>query len=105
MNSNYRRSLFPETTIDTESPIAKEYQKKNKKTTWPSWYCFLESPAVHCVYVTNSIPQNKAIEVEATAFMKHMAGNGKPEVKFKCLDIAPVVTSIIKNTDDPKYDS
>jgi len=101
--------VFPEKTIDTINPstLAIKYQFDNiGKTTWPSWYCFLEEPAVHCVYVTNSIPKNEANEVEATEFMKEMAGEcNNPKVKFKCLNITPVVTSIINLTDDKMYDS
>lgn len=102
--------VFPETTIETGSDIADVYRRQNPENNgkWPSWYCFLASPHVHCVYVTNSIPKNKDNEAKAQTIMslvKKGVQTDGVQVKFRCLNIAPVVTSIIKNTDVKEYDS
>jgi phosphoribosylpyrophosphate synthetase len=96
--------VFPETKIDDDdSAIVTQYRIMHENTDkWPSWYRFLNSDAVHCVYVTNSIPKNKDIEREAAVISQLM---GIEHIKFICLDIAPIVSSIIANTDDPQFDS
>jgi len=96
--------VFPETPIDDgDSVIVTQYKNKyGNKEKWPSWYRFLNSKSVHCVYVTNSIPKNKIIQEKASIISRHAGIN---HMKFVCLDITPVITSIISNADDPQYDS
>jgi phosphoribosylpyrophosphate synthetase len=95
--------VFPKTKIDEIGKVASNYKETyTNATKWPSWYRFLNSNDVHCVYVTNSIPKNKYIEREAA---KVTTRAGIRHVKFSCLDISGIVHSIIANTDDPQYDS